>query len=99
MRQLINQYHVTLVSPKPLDDKWHKLCLLLNSVQGRAQGERLYLATLNPMLDVGVLREYRKRAEQDYLITVGFVFLIVALVLAILFVGVMRYKKTKKSRR
>ncbi len=98
-RQLINQYRVTIKSSKSLDGGWHRLRMEVNTVQGKAEVERLYLATLSPILDTSVLGKYRKKTERNYLIKIGFICLVVVLALAIIFTGFMRYKKTKGARR
>lgn len=97
-RQLINQYRVTLVSPKALDGEWHKLQIQVNAAQGKAGTERVYLATLKPVLDAKVLMEYRKKDEWEYLAKIVLIFLIPALLLAIVVTIYFRRKKAMRVR-
>jgi VWFA-related protein len=94
-QQLLNQYRLALQSPKTLDDTWHTLRIEANTVQGKAEVERLYLATEKPVLDTSVLIEYRKKSEQDELIKIGVIALVIILVLVIVFAVIVRYKKIR----
>jgi len=95
-RQLVNQYRVTLVSPKGLDGEWHKLRIQVNAAQGKVGTERVYLATLKPVLNAKVLMDYRKKDEWEYLAKIVFIFLIPTLLLAIVVTIYFRRKKAMR---
>jgi VWFA-related protein len=92
-RQLINQYRVTLQSRKSLDNVWHRLRVELKIVKGKAQVERLYLATLRPVLPSGALGAYRKGMNWLYLLAIILCAIIAALAAAIIVIAVKRSKK------
>jgi VWFA-related protein len=89
-RQLINQYRVSLRSRRSLDNGWHRLQVVLKTPQGKAQVERLYLATLRSVIATGALEEYRKRDERYYLMAIVLCALAVALGAAIIVIAIMR---------
>jgi len=97
-RQLINQYRVTLQSRKSLDSGWHRLRVELKTAKGKAQVERLYLATLKPVIATGALKAYRRGMHWQYLLAIILCTLAVALGTAIIVIAVMRSKKgTRRS--
>lgn len=98
-RQLINQYRVTLQSQKSLDSSWHRLRVVLKTTRGKAEVERLYLATLKPQMGTAALEAYRKKTELYYLMTIILGALAVGLCAAIIVVAVGRSKKAKETRR
>jgi VWFA-related protein len=95
-KQLINQYKVTLVSPKALDGKWHKIQIQVNAAQGKAETERVYLATLKSELNAKALMDYRRKGEWEYLAKIASIFLIPALLLAIVVTIYFRRKKAMR---
>jgi len=98
-RQLINQYRVTLQSHKSLDSGWHRLRVVVKTTRGKAEVERLYLATLKPQMGTGALEAYRKKTELYYLMAIILGALAVALCAAIIVVAVARSRKAKGTRR
>jgi VWFA-related protein len=92
-RQLINQYRVSLQSRKSLDNGWHRLRIVLKTTKGKAQVERLYLATLKPIIATGALEAYRKGMNWQYLLAIILCALALALIVAIIVVAVKRSKK------
>jgi len=92
-RQLINQYRVTLQSRKSLDNVWHRLRVELKIAKGKAQVERLYLATLRPVLPTSALEAYREGMNWLYLLAIILCALVVALAAAIIVIAVKRPKK------
>ncbi len=92
-RQLINQYRVTLQSRKSLDNGWHRLRIELKIAKGKAQVERLYLATLKPVLPTGALEAYREGMNWLFLLAIILCAVIVALAAAIIVIAVKRSKK------
>jgi len=97
-RQLMNQYRVSLQSRKSLDNGWHRLRAELNTAGGKAQVERLYLATLRPVLPTGALEAYRKGMNWQYLLAIILCALAITLGAAIIVIAVMRSKKgTRRS--
>jgi len=98
-RQLINQYRVTLQSKKSLDSGWHRLRVVVKTTRGKAEVERLYLATLKPTMGTAALEAYRKKTDRYYLMAIILGALAVALCAAIIVVAVARSKKAKGSRR
>jgi VWFA-related protein len=92
-RQLINQYRVTLQSRKSLDNVWHRLRVELKLAKGKAQVERLYLATLKPVLPSGALEAYRKGMNWLYLLATVLCAVVVALAATIVVIAVKRSKK------
>jgi VWFA-related protein len=97
-RQLINQYRVTLQSRRSLDNSWHRLRVELTTAKGKAQVERLYLATLKPVMATGALEAYRQKNERYYLMAIVLCALAMALAAAIIVVAVVRSKKTSGVR-
>jgi len=98
-RQLINQYRVTLQSQKSLDNGWHSLRVVLKTSKGKAEVERLYLATLKPTMGTAALEAYRKKTDLYYLMAIILGALAVALCAAIIVVTVGRSKKAKGARK
>lgn len=98
-RQLINQYRVTLQSGKSLDSGWHRLRVELKAAGGKAEVERLYLATLNPHMGTGALEAYRKRNRQYYVAAIVLCSLAMVLCVAIIVTTVVRSQKAKGTRR
>jgi VWFA-related protein len=96
-RQLINQYRVSLLSHKSLDNGWHRLRIELKTPKGKAQVERLYLATLKPVLPTGALEAYRGGMNWLYLLAIILCALVVVLAAAIIFIAVKRSKKGMKK--
>jgi VWFA-related protein len=96
-RQLINQYRVTVQSRKSLDNGWHKLRVDLKTAKGKAQVERLYLATLKPVPPAGALEAYRAGMNWLFLLAVILCVLVVALAAAITVIAVRRSKKGMKK--
>jgi cell division protein FtsL len=92
-RQLINQYRVTLQSRKSLDNLWHRLRVELKIAKGKAQVERLYLATLRPVLPTSALEAYREGMNWLYLLAIILCVLVVALAAAIIVIAMKRSKK------
>jgi len=92
-RQLINQYRVTLQSRKSLDNLWHRLRVELKIAKGKAQVERLYLATLKPLVPTGALEAYREGMNWLYLLAIILCALVAALAAAIIVIAVKRSKK------
>jgi VWFA-related protein len=97
-RQLINQYRVTLRSRRSLDNGWHRLRVTVKTAKGKAEVERLYLATLKPVMATGALEAYRKRINRQYVLAIILCALAVALAAAIIVVAVARSKKTNRVR-
>lgn len=89
-RQLINQYRVSLRSRRSLDNGWHRLQVALKTPQGKAQVERLYLATLRSVIATGALEAYRKKIDRYYLTAIVLCALAVALAAAIVVIAVIR---------
>jgi len=98
-RQLINQYRVTLQSGKSLDSGWHRLRVQLKASKGKAEVERLYLATLKPSMGTGALEAYRKKNERYYVAAIILISVAMLLVAAIIVIAVVRSQKTKGGRR
>jgi hypothetical protein len=98
-RQLINQYRLTLKSRKSLDGGWHQLRVQLTTAQGKAEVERLYLATLKQTMGAGVMKAYRKKADLYYVIAIILGVLAIGLCVAIIVVAVGRSNKTKGPRK
>lgn len=98
-RQLINQYRVTLQSGKSLDKGWHRLRVQVQTAQGKAEMERLYLATLKPHRGTGALEAYRKRDQHYYIAAIALVSVAMVLVLAIIVIAVVRSHKAKGAKR
>ncbi|MCJ7546598.1 MAG: VWA domain-containing protein [Deltaproteobacteria bacterium] len=96
-RQLINQYRVTLQSRKSLDNVWHRLRVELKIAKEKAQVERLYLATLKPVLPTAALEAYREGMNWLSLLAIILCALVVALAAAIIVIAVKRSKKGIKS--
>jgi len=96
-RQLINQYRVSVQSRKSLDNGWHRLRVDLKTAKGKAQVERLYLATLRPVLPTGALQAYREGMNWLYLLAIILCALVVALAAAIIIIAVQRSKKGAKK--
>jgi VWFA-related protein len=94
-RQLINQYRVTLRSRKSLDNLWHRLRVELKIAKGKAQVERLYLATLKPVLPTGALEAYREGMNWLFLLAIILCAVVVALAAAIAIIAMKRLKKTQ----
>jgi Ca-activated chloride channel family protein len=92
-RQLINQYRVTLQSRKSLDNGWHKLRVTVKTTKGRAEVERLYLATLRPATATGALEEYREGMNWLSLLATILCALVVVLAVAIIVIAGKRSKK------
>ncbi|MCJ7663586.1 MAG: VWA domain-containing protein [Desulfobacterales bacterium] len=92
-RQLINQYRVSLQSRKSLDNGWHRLRVELKLAKGKAQVERLYLATLKPVIATGALEAYREGMNWLYLLAIILCALALALGVAIIVIAVKRSKK------
>jgi VWFA-related protein len=97
-RQLINQYRVTLTSGKSLDHGWHQIRVQVKTAQGRAEVERLYLATLKPSMGAGVLEAHRRKNERYYVAAIILIFVAMVLVATIIVIAVVR-AKTKGTRR
>jgi Ca-activated chloride channel family protein len=96
-RQLINQYRVSMQSRKTLDNGWHKLRVELKTPQGKAQVERLYLATLKPVLPTAALEAYHEGMNWLFLLAIILCVLVVALAAAIAIIAVKRSKKRSKN--
>ncbi len=92
-RQLINQYRVSLQSRKSLDNVWHRLRVELKIAKGKAQVERLYLATLRPVLPTGALEAFRQGMNWLYLLAIILCAVVVALAAAIVVIAMKRSKK------
>jgi len=92
-RQLINQYRITLQSRKSLDNGWHRLRVELKIAKGKAQVERLYLATLKPVLPTGALEAFRQGMNWLYLLAIILCAVVVALAAAIVVIAMKRSKK------
>ena len=92
-RQLINQYRVTLQSRKSLDNVWHRLRVELKIAKGKAQVERLYLATLKPVLPTSALEAFREGMNWLYLLAIILCALVLALAAAIIVIAMKRSKK------
>jgi VWFA-related protein len=95
-RQLINQYRVALQSRKSLDNRWHRLRVELRTAKGKAQVERLYLATLRPVIPTAALEEYGEGINWLYLLAIILCVLAVCLAAAIIVIAVKRSKKSTK---
>ena len=98
-RQLINQYRITLQSGKSLDKGWHRLRVQLQTAQGKAEVERLYLATLKPHRGTGALEAYRKKDQQYYIAAIVLVSVAMVLVAAIIVIAVVRSQNAKGVKR
>ena len=98
-RQLINQYRVTLRSKKSLDSGWHRLRVQLKTAKGKAEVERLYLATLKSSIGTGALEAYRKKNERYYVAVIVLCSVAVVLVAAIIAIAVARSQTVKGDRR
>jgi Ca-activated chloride channel family protein len=98
-RQLINQYRVSLQSRKSLDNGWHKLRVAVKTAKGKAVVERLYLATLKPVVATGALKEYRRGIDWQYLMAIVLCSLAISLCVAIIVIAVMRAKIARRARR
>ncbi len=94
-RQLINQYRVAVQSRKTLDNGWHRLQVDLKIAKGKAQVERLYLATLKPVPPAGALEAYRGGMNWLFLMAIVLCAVIVALAAAIAVIAMKRLKKTR----
>jgi len=92
-RQLINQYRVSLQSRKSLDNLWHRLRVELKIAKGKAQVEKLYLATLRPVLPTGALEAFRQGMNWLYLLAIILCAVVVALAAAIVVIAMKRSKK------
>jgi VWFA-related protein len=92
-RQLINQYRVSLQSRKSLDNVWHRLRVELKIAKGKAQVERLYLATLRPVLPTGALEAFRQGMNWLFLLAIILCAVVVALAAAIVVIAMKRSKK------
>ncbi len=92
-RQLINQYRVSLQSRKSLDNVWHRLRVELKIAKGKAQVERLYLATLRPVLPTGALEAFRQGMNWLYLLAIILCAVVVVLAAAIVVIAMKRSKK------
>jgi Ca-activated chloride channel family protein len=97
-RQLINQYRITVQSKKSLDSGWHRLRIQLTTAKGKAEVERLYLATLTPSMGTGALEAYRQLNERYYVAAIILIAVAVLLVAAIIAVAVVRSRQTKGVR-
>jgi VWFA-related protein len=95
-RQLINQYRVTLQSRKSLDNGWHRLRIELKTAKGKAQVERLYLATLRPVVPTAALEKYREGMNWLSLLAIILCALAVVLAAVIIVIAVMRSKKSTR---
>jgi VWFA-related protein len=98
-RQLINQYRITVQSKKSLDSGWHRLRVQLTTAKGKAEVERLYLATLTPSMGTGALEAYRQLNERYYVAAIILVAVAVLLVAAIIVIVLVRSQKVKGGRR
>ncbi|OGP55970.1 MAG: hypothetical protein A2Y65_05695 [Deltaproteobacteria bacterium RBG_13_52_11] len=98
-RQLINQYRVSLQSRKSLDNGWHRLRVTVKTAKGKAEVERVYLATLKPVIGTGALEAYRKKTDRQYLMAIVLCSLAMALVAAIIVIAVVRAKIARRTRR
>lgn len=98
-QQLINQYRLTLQSQKSLDSGWHRLRVAVKTTRGKAEVERLYLATLKPTMGTAALEAYRTKTDCYYLMAIVLGALAVGLCVAIIVVAITRSKKAKGSRR
>jgi VWFA-related protein len=92
-RQLINQYRITLQSRKSLDNGWHKLHVEVKTAKGKAQVERLYLATLKPVMPTAALEAFREGMNWLFVLAIILCAVIVALAAAIAVIAVKRSKK------
>lgn len=92
-RQLINQYRVSVQSRKTLDNGWHRLRVELKIAKGKAQVERLYLATLRPVLPTAALEAFREGMNWLFLLAIILCVVIVALAAAIAVIAMKRSKK------
>jgi VWFA-related protein len=98
-RQLINQYRVVLQSRKSLDGGWHRLRFHLKTSKGKAEVERLYLATLKASMGTSALEAYRKKNECYYVATIILISVAMLLVATIIVIAVVRSQKAKGGRR
>ena len=98
-RQLINQYRITVQSKKSLDSGWHRLRIQLTTAKGKAEVERLYLATLTPSMGTGALEAYRQLNERYYVAAIILIAVAVLLVAAIIVIAVVRSRQAKGGRR
>jgi VWFA-related protein len=89
-RQLINQYRITMQSRTSLDNGWHRLRVELKTPKGKAQVERLYLATLHPAMPTAALEEYRAGMNWLSLLAIILCAVIVALAATIIVIAVKR---------
>jgi VWFA-related protein len=94
-RQLINQYRVSLQSRKSLDNGWHRLRVELKTTKGKAQVERLYLATLKPVLPTAALQEYREGMNWLFVLAIVLCAVVVALTAAIVVIAMKRSKNAR----
>jgi cell division protein FtsL len=90
---LINQYRVTLQSRKSLDNGWHRLRVEVKIAKGKAEVERLYLATLKPVMPTAAMEAYREGMNWLFLLAIVLCAVIVALAAAIAVIAVKRAKK------
>jgi len=97
-RQLINQYRVSLQSRKFLDNGWHKLHVAVKTPKGKAEVERVYLATLKPVMATGALEAYRTGIDWQYLMAIILIALAIALMVAIIVIARVRAKKATGAR-
>jgi VWFA-related protein len=98
-KQLINQYRITVQSKKSLDSGWHRLRVQLKTAKGKAEVERLYLATLTPSMGTGALEAYRQQNERYYVAAIILIAVAVLLVAAIIVIAVVRSQQAKGGRR
>jgi VWFA-related protein len=98
-RQLINQYRVTLRSGQSLDSGWHRLRVQLKTAKGKAEVERLYLATLKTSMGSGALDAYHKRNQQYYIAAIILISVAMLLIAAIIVIALVRSQKAKDGRR
>jgi VWFA-related protein len=98
-RQLINQYRVTLHSRNSLDSGWHRLRVQLKTAKGKAEVERLYLATLKPSMGTGALEAYRKKNERYYIAAIILCSVAMLLVAAIIVIALVRSQKAKSGKK
>jgi VWFA-related protein len=98
-RQLINQYRVTLQSKKSLDSGWHRLRVQLKTSKGKAEVERLYLASLKPSMGTSALEVYQKKNERYYVAVIILCSVAMVLVAAIIVISVVRSQKVKGGRK
>ena len=98
-RQLINQYRVSLQSRKSLDNGWHTLRVAVKTSKGKAEVERVYLATLKPVIGTGALEAYQKKTDLYYFLAIVLCALALALGAAIIVIAVARSQQAKGAGR